>query len=149
MKTSDAFPSKYLGSVDFDKPALATVLRCELQEVGQERESEKKPVVYFNEYERPLILNVTNFRTLAKALGADSDMWPSGQIVIFTSQTSYKGEMVDCVRLRAPNVPQTASAPAVETDRSRVSRFVLDALAEDLEPKAPEIPEWSETEPPF
>lgn len=132
MKTSDAFPSKYLGSVDFDKPALATVLRCELQEVGQGNDTEEKPVVYFNEYDRPLILNVTNFRTLAKALGADSDSWPNGKIVIFTSTTSYKGEMVDCVRLRAPKAAPTAStvAPAAE----------LDDLAQDLEP---------EEEPPF
>jgi len=102
MKIGQAYPSNYLSSDDFDQPALATVAQCVMQNIGQGTDIEEKPIVRFREYEKSLILNVTNFKTLAATLGEDSDQWPGGKIVIFAAMTEYKGDSVPCIRLRAP-----------------------------------------------
>lgn len=117
MKASDAFPSNYLSSEDFPQPALLTVARCEMQNVGQGANIEEKPVVYFHEQTKPIILNRTNFTTLADVLGDDSDTWAGGIIVAYQTQTEYKGEQVDCIRFRAPKSEAAAVvAPVAEED---------------------------------
>lgn len=115
MRIGDAYPSNYLGSDDFDRPALATVARCEMQNIGQGADTKQKPVVYFHEYTKPLILNKTNFSTLASVLGDDSDGWGGGHIVLFSSRTEFQGEEVNCVRLRAPK-PVAEDEPMAETE---------------------------------
>ena len=111
MKAKDAFPSNYLSSEDFPQPVLLTVARCEMQNVGQGANIEEKPVVHFHERTKAIILNVTNFNTIADSLGEDTDMWPGGKIVAFKTQTEYKGDQVDCIRFRAMIEPAAASEP--------------------------------------
>ena len=126
MKIKVAFPSNYLSSEDFPEPVLLTVARCEMQNVGQGANIEEKPVVYFHERTKPIILNVTNFTTISDVLGEDSDTWAGGKIVAFKTQTEYKGDQVDCIRFRGPvgagasasdeAAPSTTAPPSTPSD---------------------------------
>jgi hypothetical protein len=48
MKISAAFPSNYLKSVDLGgQPRTVNVRTCVMEELGQGKDKEKKPVLYF------------------------------------------------------------------------------------------------------
>jgi hypothetical protein len=74
MKTSDAFPSRYLQTATVKaKPIVATISNVEMELVGQGADQKHKPVLHL-EGEKSMVLNRTNFETLANAFG-DSDEW--------------------------------------------------------------------------
>jgi hypothetical protein len=111
MKSSQAFPAKYLKSEDVkSKPRVATISHLEIEEVGEDKR--KKPVLYFEDGSKPMVCNKTNFETLEEALG-DSDDWSGHKIKIFCARTTFGGKKVDGIRVDAI-VPK----PAMEDDLS-------------------------------
>ena len=53
---------------------------------------------------KPLILNVTNSKSIHKLYGPFIEDWAGKQITLFASTTKLGSEMVECLRIR-PNVP--------------------------------------------
>ena len=95
------FPSKWLKAADLDGPRLVTIKEVQDEDVAGD--GLEKPVAYFHGETKGLGLNVTNCRTLEKILGTDDvDRWIGKTVVIFKTETDYKGERVDCIRIRAP-----------------------------------------------
>jgi hypothetical protein len=108
MKMSDAFPSSYLRATDFTKPTLATMSHVKMEDIGDDH----KPVLYFQELEKGLVLNKTNGNAIADIYGDDTGDWTGQHIVLFETMVDYMGKMVPAVRVRKPRVPQkTAPAP--------------------------------------
>ena len=61
MKISAAFPSNYLKCDDLSgQPRGVTIRTCVSEELGQGRDKEKKPVLYFSKGTKGLVLNITN-----------------------------------------------------------------------------------------
>jgi hypothetical protein len=90
MRASDAFPSKYLKSSDVKaKQRIATISCLETEAVGQDKK--KKPVLYFEDDVKPVVVNRTNFEELEAAFG-DSDDWAGCKVKIFCAPTSYQGK---------------------------------------------------------
>jgi hypothetical protein len=110
---SEMYPSKYLRASDLDGDTVATILHVELREVD---EGQSKPTIEFREkHLRPLVCNRTNASAIAKALGSeDTDDWIGKRITLYPTQTEYKGETVDCVRVRIkpPAAKSQAAKPA-------------------------------------
>ena len=98
------------------KPAL-----CEIISVDRDVEltlpggaKAKKPVVHLTQIQgtieemRPLVLNVTNGRSIAAVHGNKPSEWPGKQIVLMQSETEMfdrdlkKMITVNCIRIRAP-----------------------------------------------
>jgi hypothetical protein len=103
MRASDAFPSKYLKSSDVKaKQRIATISCLETEAVGQDKK--KKPVLYFEDDVKPMVVNRTNFEELEAAFG-DSDDWAGCKVKIFCAPTSYQGKKVDGIRV-APIAPK-------------------------------------------
>jgi len=108
MKASDAFPSRYLQtSVVKDKSIVAVISHVELETVGQGADQKRKPVLYLDG-QKPMVLNRTNFETLADAFG-DSDEWSGHKIKIFAARTQFQGKSMDGLRVQ-PIVPKPAAA---------------------------------------
>jgi len=107
MKTSDAFPSRYLQTATVKvKPIVATISDVEMELVGQGADQKRKPVLYFEGDIKPMVLNRTNFETLADAFG-DSDGWPGHKIKIYAARTQFGGKSMDGIRVE-PIVPKPA-----------------------------------------
>jgi hypothetical protein len=105
MRSSDAFPSKYLKSSDVKaKQQIATISHLESEQVGQDKK--EKPVLYFEGDVKPMVCNRTNFETIEDAFG-DSDDWPGHKVKIYCAPTSYQGKRVDGIRVE-PIVPKPA-----------------------------------------
>ncbi len=107
MKLSDAFPSKYLKAGDLPDEGSQpfTIEKIAIEEIG--RDKDKKPVIYFDEIHKGLVLNKTNGRTIAGIVGSeDFDEWTGKVISLYRAEVEFQGEMVESIRvkLKAPKV---------------------------------------------
>lgn len=113
MNINKSFPSNYLKASDIEGENLTlTVASVAEEEIGQQRD--KKPVVYFEEVERGLVLNKTNAVTISEVLGSyETAEWVGKKITLYPLEVEWQGKMVESirVRLRAPRPASAAAAP--------------------------------------
>ena len=103
------FPKEYVAAHDLDgKDVTLTISRVEMEDLRTDAGTERKPIVHFAEMDkRPkdkrkrLVLNITNMRSIAKALGSfETDDWPGGKITLYPTTCPAFGEIRDCIRVR-------------------------------------------------
>lgn len=68
---------------------------------------EQECLVVTLEKQKPLILNATNAKTIAKLYGNFIENWAGKQITLYASTTQLAGETVECLRIRSTE-PTTA-----------------------------------------
>jgi len=108
MRISGAFPSDYLKAADMQgRPFVLTMKAVIIDKIGDDQ----KPVVFFNETEKGLVLNKTNANNISVVYGDETDVWVGKQIELYPATTDFQGRTVDCVRVRAPQVQQQAAPP--------------------------------------
>lgn len=114
MRVSEAFPSKYLRAADLQGRTTRVVINViQLEEVGTEGAGEHKPVIYFQDKDKGLVLNKTNAATIAMAYGDDTDGWGGADLELFPMAVPFNGQMVPAIRVRVP------AAPAQQTSQLR------------------------------
>jgi hypothetical protein len=107
MKTSEAFPSRYLQTASVKaQPFTAVISGVTMEKVGQGVDQKTKPVLHL-EGQRPMVLNKSNFDVLCNAFG-DSDEWNGHKVKVYTARVAYAGKMVDGLRVE-PIKPTPAS----------------------------------------
>lgn len=85
-----------------------TELRLVMDRIVQEKiprddgTEQVKFVLFFRGKERGLVLNNTNIDVLIDAYGDDVDKMGGQPIILFRTTTSFKGQVVPCLRLRQP-----------------------------------------------
>ena len=97
MKSTDLFPSKYLRAADLGgKEPIVTIERLEMETIGDDR----KAVVYFVGKEKGVVLNKTNWNSIADLTGCDdSDDWAGHRIKLITANVEYQGKRVPAIRI--------------------------------------------------
>lgn len=102
MKMSEAFPSKYL-KADVDVPdegsIMFTIANVQMETLGQGQDADDKPVVYFEESEKGLVLNKTNGNTLVSLYGDDSDDWTGKRVNLFSTDVDFGGKATRAIRV--------------------------------------------------
>ena len=102
MNINQAFPSKFISEPDlFGQSLTLTMMRTAMEDIGR---SEIKPVLYFQNHEKGLILNVTNANNIASIYGPETDNWMGQAIELYPATTDFAGKTVPCVRVRRPVV---------------------------------------------
>jgi hypothetical protein len=114
MKTNDAFPSKYLKSEEalFDDGEVIATIKDVVKETmrgGQNsgNKEQDKPVMYFRELPKGLVVNKTNWGICEKMFGSDeSDDWIGQKVSLTVIETVAYGEAVKSIRIseRKPKV---------------------------------------------
>jgi hypothetical protein len=109
MKLHDAFPSNYMKADDLEDGDLTVTIRdhspvewAEFQQKGKPT-PDNKPVLYFQHPReaKALVLNKTNWKTIADVLGTDeTDDWGGKQITLYATEVESFGETVLAVRVR-------------------------------------------------
>ena len=98
MNTNDLFPSNYIRSGDLKGVARRLIMdRIEMEDVS---EDDTKPVLYFQGAKKGLVLNKTNSNLISSKYGPETDGWAGKEIELFPTQTEFKGQTVDCLRVR-------------------------------------------------
>jgi len=112
MEMSKAFPSKWLKAADIKGSEVPVKIRCvEMGDVGSDDEPEQKPCLFFIGKDKGMVLNKTNTARLVETYGDESDNWNGAECILYVEKVSFKGGLVDAIRLRVP-VP----APAEDGD---------------------------------
>lgn len=63
--------------------------------------------------QKPLILNVTNSKSIAKLYGPYIEDWSGKSVTLYASMTKLAGDMVECLRIR-PSVPTKRRKPITD-----------------------------------
>lgn len=67
---------------------------------GKDGKEERKPMLYFENKEKPLALNKTNGATVAGLYGNDTAAWVGKLITLYPTTTQAFGAVHDCIRIR-------------------------------------------------
>ena len=102
MRRDEAFPGKFLKAADVkETPLIAVISYVEKEKVGQGSDQKEKPVMYFQDADKPMVVNSTNWDTLAEAYGEDSDGWSGCKIKVYSAPTQYQGKRTEGLRVSA------------------------------------------------
>ena len=116
---SDIRSSKFLKKEDVGRGVLVTVKEVTKENIAKEgADPELKFCIWFQELDKPLVLNSTNGQMIAKITTHEDDIeqnWPGTKIVLYTDDNvSFAGKLVGGIRVRAPkNSVKPKPAPAV------------------------------------
>jgi hypothetical protein len=101
MKRSERFPSRFVQASDLKPEGVVVVLdRVEMEDVGQGKDKKTKPVLYFRNASKSMVLNTTNDATITELFGDDDCDWRGQRIVLFPTTTTFGNKTVDCIRVR-------------------------------------------------
>lgn len=111
MNINDAFPSKFLKASDLNnKRHVLTIDRVVME--GIQEGDPDKPVVYFKEAQKGMVLNQTNAMNISMLYGPETEQWPGNRIELYTAVVTFKGQNVPAIRIMAPSgPPPETSAP--------------------------------------
>lgn len=121
MNINQSFPSKYL-KADGDLPdegnLVLTMDRVDLEDVGSAGDTEMKPVLYFRETDKGLVLNKTNASTISSLYSPETDEWRGKKIALFSQEVDFQGRQVLAIRVRMkkPAAPQSVAVAAKGAD---------------------------------
>lgn len=71
---------------------------------GEGGKKSRKPVAHFKSKTKPLALNATNCKTIARMYGNKTEEWLGKAITLYPTVTQKGGEETPCIRVR-PSAP--------------------------------------------
>ena len=131
MKIGEMIESKYLKQSDVDDEMNVTVQSLKKVNVARDDEDpEYRWTVKFQEFGKPMVLNVTNLKRLAKALGDDTDDWIGQQVVLYVDpDIEFGGNVVGGLRIKGLSRVKPQAKRGGDDD---VNRKLRDAEADDV-----------------
>lgn len=98
MNLDQMYPSKWLKAGDLQGQTVPVVItRVVMEDVGDEA---GKPVAYFQNRDKGLVLNKTNAMSIGLVHGSDTDTWTGKTIELFPAVVMFQGQNVPCIRVR-------------------------------------------------
>ena len=127
MKCNEVFPSRWLRAADLEPDGeKVTIRKVTMEEIGEERE--RKPIMAFDETDKELVVNVTNWNSIVELTGEeDSDDWLEHVIKLVRVKVQYGAKTVDAIRIEAPDKP-------VRRNLGKTKRVAKQQNAEEDEP---------------
>ncbi len=115
MKMSEMYPSNYVKAADLNgKPCPLTIRTCVQEELGQGSDKERKPVLYFQDRQKALVLNRTNATVIAEAYGDETGGWEGKPVEVYPARVEFRGQLVDGIRVRIQQEAQPDAAPLAD-----------------------------------
>jgi hypothetical protein len=132
MATRDElYPSKYLKAADLKgKPVGLIIDRVTQETLEANGKKDVKPVVHFRNTAKLLVLNLTNYVSIADQHGDETNNWPGCKIVVYPTTTLVGNKQKDCIRVEEKTEPEKEGGkPPPRDDMDDVIPFALAALA--------------------
>lgn len=83
------------------KDLEVTITKVTVETVKNQGGEEECPTIHFEQHAKPLVLNKTNAKLLAKRTGSNNvDDWVGKSVTLKESVTTFGGEEVPCVRVK-------------------------------------------------
>ncbi len=102
------FPSKYLKATDFDESGTVMTILTVRREAIKNREGkdELKPILYFRNEDKGLVLNKTNANKLTKLFkSSDTDDWTDQPVCLYRTEVQFGADTVDAIRMKQAALP--------------------------------------------
>jgi arabinogalactan endo-1,4-beta-galactosidase len=113
MRISTAFPSKFLKAADLQgRQVKAVMSHVETETIGDDN----RPVLYFQNKEKGLVLNKTNANSISAIYGDDTDDWRGGEIVLVEAMVDFQGKTMAAIRCRVSARKPEARAAEIDDD---------------------------------
>lgn len=118
MKIGDMIESKYLKQSDVPDPVIVTFQSLKKVNVARDDEDpDYRWTAKFSEFGKPMVLNVTNIKRCAKALGDDTENWMGKQMELYTDpDIEFGGNIVGGLRLRGLRKTGTHAKATLRTE---------------------------------
>ena len=130
--------SKFMNAGDF---VSEKALRIKAVTVESMPRGEQKPVLWFTNHEKGLVLNKTNLRTLQGAFGDNTEVWNGKIINVYPTQTEMAGKPTPALRIRIPPPKQattgTGNGQPIKQTKAAKPATVKDGEVLPPEPKPP------------
>ena len=98
---SNDFGGKYMNATHITETFVGTVDRVDREDV--DGNGKMKPVLYFEDRERGVVLNATRYETVsAMAKSRDTDNWVGMRVQVKRGSTRFANKVVDCVEFGRP-----------------------------------------------
>lgn len=118
MRTSEAFPSQFLKKEDIgDRRVRVTVDHIQMETIQNGDHKENKPVVYFRNTEKGMVLNKGNAEAIQEAANGDDEMdnWGGTVVVLYVDRNvTFGGKRVGGIRISPARKPETAPVEVAE-----------------------------------
>jgi hypothetical protein len=100
MNIDQLFPSNYLKASDADGNPTYTMQDVKIESMkNRDGEEEEKPVLYFVEVEKGLVLNRTNAQVISGFYGDDTDNWVGERVTLTSVDVSAFGQTKPALRI--------------------------------------------------
>src|ERR1017187_3965535 len=135
MKSADMFPSKYLKAEEFDGDALVVIEKVVVEKLKdpKTREENDKPVAYFKDVDKGLVVNKTNWAQIAQQHGDESNDWKGKEITLTVMEVESFGEIVQAIRVKpkaqSKKGPGIGRAVGAATSESEAAERAVDEEA--------------------
>jgi hypothetical protein len=115
MNVNDIFPTRFVAAADLNGKSFTLTIRSVTLEDMQSHDNKTvtKPVAWFTNAAKGLVLNRTNTMIIADLYGPETDAWAGKRITIYATKVRAFGKMEDAIRVREEAPPATAPAPAI------------------------------------
>lgn len=98
MNIHDIFPSRYVRAADLQgRRVTVTIKHVAVERMG--KDGEAKPVVYFRNATKGLVLNRTNAMIIATLYGPETDAWTGKAVTLYPTQVRAFGATHDAIRV--------------------------------------------------
>ena len=112
-KFNELYPSRYLKPGDIgDDDQVLTIDKVLVEEMGFVDRNETKPVLYFRNLDKVLVLNRTNANTIANLYGDQLSNWTGKQVSLFVAEVSFQGKVMPGIRIRSRIPTSSPEIPA-------------------------------------
>ena len=104
MDRNTLFPSKFLKAADLNgRPSVVVIDKASVESLKTlSGESTQKLVLQFHDRQKGLVVNRTNYDTLADFLGDGAGGWVGKRIELYPDRVAVGGKTVPCIRVRQP-----------------------------------------------
>jgi hypothetical protein len=111
MTRSQVYPSRWLKAADLAPEGdQVTIRSVTVEQIGEERK--QKPIISFDEIEKELVVNVTNWTNIAELTGEDdSDNWAGHAIKLVRVRVPFGGKNVEAIRVEAADTKPRRNLP--------------------------------------
>jgi len=117
----------YLGaySLEAGNDMILTIKSVKREMItGTGGKKEECPVCHWQENQKPMILNVTNMKSIAKMYGPYIENWAGKRVQIYASTTKFGGDTVECLRIRK-DPPEEVQIPCEECGQMITPAFSM------------------------
>ena len=124
LKANELCPSPNLQALDIGTDlgdsVNVTIKGFDKCEVGKEKQIRSR--LFVEEFDRPLVINRTNVKALIDLYGNDTADWIGERFNLYVSETSFQGDTVRCLRVRAVKAEKAAEPKPAETKPAKKSK---------------------------